>query len=53
MLLKKYAFQFQCLALLISMEISLSLWGCTASPFDAYVVSRDTHKLTVLNFDRE
>ena len=53
MLLKKYAFQFQCLALLISMGISLSLWGCTASPFDAYVVSRNTHKLTVLNFDKD
>ncbi len=53
MLPKKYAFQFRCLALLISMGISLSLWGCAASPFDAYVVSKKTHKLTVLNFDKD
>jgi len=29
------------------------VWGCAASPFDAYVVSKKTHKLTVLNFDKD
>ena len=53
MLPKKYAFQFRCLALLISMGVSLSLWGCAASPFDAYVVSKETQKLAVLNFNKD
>ena len=53
MLLKKYAFQFRCLAFLISMGVSLSLWGCAASPFDAYVVSQETQKLAVLNFNKD
>ncbi len=53
MLLKKYDFQFRCLALLISMGVSLSLWGCAASPFDAYVISKETQKLAVLNFNKD
>ncbi len=53
MLLKKYMFQFRYLALLISIGVSLSLLGCAASPFDAYVISKETQKLAVLNFNKD
>lgn len=51
MLLKKSTVKYRWLALLIFMGGVLNLWGCAASPFDAYVISEENQKLTVLNFN--
>ncbi|MDY7036382.1 MAG: DUF1565 domain-containing protein [Thermodesulfobacteriota bacterium] len=53
MLLKKYISKYLCLALLILLGVSFSLLGCAASPFDAYVVSKETRKMAVLNFNKD